>query len=75
MTSEALKSLMLAHGMTVTELASIVGMSRRSIEHYRSERLPVPKWLDLILSAIDANAIDLEWMARHIDFQNAQKGP
>jgi predicted transcriptional regulator len=66
LTADELKTFMAVESISIVELATIVGVTRRSIEHYRSGRYPVPTWLSLLLAAIRDKAIDLDWLADHV---------
>ena len=63
MTNTELKTIMAETGMSTSDLARITGRSIRSIELYRAGSQEIPRWLALIMDAIDDKALSDRWLA------------
>lgn len=63
MNAEKLRLQMDTLKITVADVALISGTTRRAVEKWRSGEHPPPKLLDLILTALIEQKIDLEWVA------------
>ena len=63
MNAEKLRLQMNTLKITVADVALISGTTRRAVEKWRSGEHPPPKLLDLILTALIEQKIDLEWVA------------
>jgi transcriptional regulator with XRE-family HTH domain len=61
--AEKLRLQMNTLKITVADVALISGTTRRAVEKWRSGEHPPPKLLDLILTALIEQKIDLEWVA------------
>ena len=61
-----IKHLMMRHSLTVADLAVISGKSTRIIEYWRSGDWPTPRYILIILAALDESKIDIDWLAEHI---------
>lgn len=53
-------------GMTVSDLARIVGRSERMIHHYRRGRYPIPVEIALIVSTMRDGEISIEYVTNFI---------
>jgi len=67
LTGPELRALMTKHGITVQALADVIGKSNRMIDHYRSGKHDIPRLLSILMAAIDAKAIDTDWLARFLE--------
>jgi hypothetical protein len=61
-----IKRLMLRHGLTVADLAVISGKSHRIIEYWRSGDWPAPRYILIILAALNEDKIDMDWLSKQI---------
>ena len=57
MNKEQLKTRRERLGLTQSELADILGFASNTISGYETGRLEIPKFLDLVLEALEARKI------------------
>jgi len=69
---DQLRQRMQDAGLTVADIASICGTTRRAVEKWRSGEHPCPRLLMLILTALDQNKIDVDWI---VDVINGHRSP
>lgn len=44
-------------GLTQAGLAEILGITSNTVSRYESDKLDIPKWMDLVLEALEARQI------------------
>jgi transcriptional regulator with XRE-family HTH domain len=57
MTKDELKKRRERLGLTQTELAAILGFASNTVSGYETGRMEVPKFMDLVLEALEARQI------------------
>jgi hypothetical protein len=57
-----LKAAMDRHGLTTADIALLTGSSERMIKYWKTGEWPAPKWLLIILAALDDGRIDIDWL-------------
>lgn len=57
-----IKDVMTRHGLTVADLALISGKSTRMIEYWRNGKWQAPRYVMIILAALDDGRIDIDWL-------------
>jgi transcriptional regulator with XRE-family HTH domain len=70
LTGPELRALMTRHGITVQALADVIGKSNRMIDHYRSGKHEIPRLLAIFMAAIDAKAIDTDWLEGFLESES-----
>jgi transcriptional regulator with XRE-family HTH domain len=70
LTGPELRALMTRHGITVQALADVIGKSNRMIDHYRSGKHEIPRLLVILMAAIDAKAIDTDWLEGFLESES-----
>lgn len=70
MTGPELRALMTRHGITVQALADVIGKSNRMIDHYRSGKHKIPRLLAILMAAIDAKAINTDWLEGFLESES-----
>ena len=62
MTSEELKTIMMSQNLSVMDLATISGVTKRQAIAWRSGTSPIPRTVAFLLSALEEGELSQDWL-------------
>lgn len=66
MTPEELQEVMTTHGLLQIDVALICGVTARTVNNWYHGRLPIPRPVTLLLTALKEGLIPIEWIAARV---------
>jgi hypothetical protein len=67
MKGRELGAIMGRHGLTVPDLALVMGVTNRSVFNWLSDNHQIPSSVSLLVKAFDQGIITVEWLANNLE--------